>query len=308
MAALTFAETVRVQRWMPTLLAILLVLLCFTMALLSLSRPDYRRFPQAAAGLEAAFGRAGALEQEPVPLGNAVVTRAFFPEGEPVPLDAPWTGSGQLPPLDLPPIAAPAVQAGPPPELLATATSGADALVARARAAAAALAGRFTASIARGEVEIEARGRTTVLRLLERGAFAPGSARLEPAMRQQLADLGAALAPDPGLLTLRSHHTAARSSGASDWSLSAGRAAAVADALQSGSASLADRTTIVAYGATQLPADALARPARANRVEVVITQPLTPELRTALDTLRREAPQLALDLGTQLDPQTAEEP
>jgi hypothetical protein len=44
MQALTHADASPASRWMPTLLATVLVMLCFTLVLLSFSRPDYRRF------------------------------------------------------------------------------------------------------------------------------------------------------------------------------------------------------------------------------------------------------------------------
>lgn len=293
---------------MPALLATVVALLCFTVVLLSFSRPDYRRFAQVAGGLEAGFGRAGALPEEPVPLGNSVVSRSFVPEGEPVPVDSPWTGSGQLPPLDLPPVAAPAPAAGPPPQLVATVKAGVDALIAGTRAGAGTLAARLTQGIARGEIEIETRGRTVVLRLLAGGAFALNASRLEPAMRVQIEELGAALAADPASLVLRAYHSGARTAGASEWTLSAGRAAAVAEALQARNAALEARLTVVVHGATQPPADAPARPGRGSRVEIVITRPLTPELTAALDSLREDAPQAALAFEKMLDPHAMEVP
>ncbi len=309
MDALTHAAGSAAPRWMPALIATLLVMLCLAVAMLSLSTPDYRRFALVAGGIEAGFGREGELENEPVPHGKAVVARSFYPEGEPVPVDAHWSGSGELPPLELPTVAAPPVSAAvvaPAPELLATAKAGVDALVARARSEAGALAARFTAGIARGEVEIEARGRTTVLRLLESGTFGPGSSRLEPARRKDLEGLGPLLAADQAQLVLRGHHAGSKAGEASDWTLSAGRAAAVAEALQAGNASLAERITVVAHGAMRPPSGA--RTDRANRVELVITQPLTPELAAALDTLRSSAPGSVVALDAVLDPKPAEVP
>ena len=293
---------------MPALLATLVALLCFTVALLSFSRPDYRRFAQVAEGLETGFGRAGALQEEPVPLGSSVVSRAFVPEGEPVPVDAAWTGSGQLPPLDVSPVAASVRADAPPPEQVAAVKAGVDALIAGTRAGAGSLAARLTQGISRGEVEIETRGRTVVLRLLESGSFAANASRLEPAMRVQLEELGAALGVDPASLVLRAYHAGARTTDASDWSLSAGRAAAVADALQARNAALAARLTVIAYGATQPPPDARTRPGRGNRVEIVITRSLTPELAASLDSLREDAPQAALTFEKMLDPTATEAP
>ena len=303
-------------RWMPALQATLLVLVCFLVTLLSLSRPDYRRFTQVAEGLGAGFGHEASLADDPLTMGNAVVARSFVPEGEPVPVDAMWSGSGQLPPLSLPAVAAPAVPAapaapaspaGPSPEVLATAKAGVESLVVRTRAEAGTLAARFGAGISRGEIEIETRGRTTVLRLLDAGSFADGSTRLERGLRAQIEELGVLLAAQPGLLlVLRAGHAGAGKGEASDWTLSAGRAAAVAEALQSRSPALAERLTVVAYGAGRPLPDVRSRPARSNRVELAITQPLAPELRDTLAALRAAGAAAAFDHA--LDPQPTEVP
>ena len=308
MQALTHADASPASRWMPTLLATLLVMLCFTVVLLSFSRPDYRRFAQVAEGLGAGFGRAGALGAEPVPLGNAVVARSFAPAGEPVPVDSPWRGSGQLPPLVMPAVAAPAVPEAPPPALVDPVKSGVNALIAGTRAEAGRLAGRFGPGIARGEIEIEARGRSAVLRVLEKGSFAAGSPTLTPAMQSQLAELGALLAAEPGEFLLRSYHAGATPGAPSDWFLSAARAAAVAEALQAPAPAIAERLTVLAYGATRPPADARVRTGRVNRVDIVITRTLTPELRVALDALRNHTPQSAATFEALLDPQATEVP
>lgn len=292
-------------RWMPLLLAMLVAMLCFTVTMLALSRPDYRRFAEVAGGLEFGFGHEGTLAAEPVPHGNAVVAQAFFPEGEPVPVDAAWNGSGQLPPLDLPPVAA---AAGPAPGIPATVKADADALIARARVLAAALAGRFSAAIAGGEVEIEARGRRTILRLLEKGTFAPGSIQLDPARRKALEALAPLLTADGPSCVLRGHHAGAKPGEASDWALSAARAAAVAEALQAGDAALAPRLSVVAYGATRPPATPRAGARHASRVELTITQTLTPELAAALATLRISAPAPAAALDALLDSAPPEVP
>ncbi len=127
-------------------------------------------------------------------------------------------------------------------------------------------------------------------------------------MRVQIEELGAALAADPASLVLRAYHTGARTAGASEWTLSAGRAAAVAEALQARNAALEARLTVVVHGATQPPADAPARPGRGSRVEIVITRPLTPELAAALDSLLEDAPQAALAFEKMLDPHAMEVP
>ena len=201
-------------RWLPTFTVVLLAIVCMLVVMLSLSRPDYRRLALVSGELAAGFGNEDSLAGDPVPLGASVIVPDFHPDGEPSPIDKPWQGSGQLPPLELPVAAVPPAAAataaprppGPTPESRALAHTAVDALIAGARKQAGALAARFGGGISRGEVEIETRGRTVVLRLLEKGSFAPGSTILLPAMRKQLQDVASVVAAQPGPLVLRGHH------------------------------------------------------------------------------------------------------
>jgi chemotaxis protein MotB len=306
-------------RWLPTFTVLLLAIVCMLVVMLSLSRPDYRRFALVSGELAAGFGNEDSLAGDPVPLGASVIVPDFHPDGEPSPIDKPWQGSGQLPPLELPVAAVPPAATptpapqppGPTSESRALARSAVDALVAGARKQAGALAARFGGGISRGEVEIETRGRTVVLRLLEKGSFAPGSTILLPAMRKQLQDVASVVAAQPGPLVLRGHHAGAAATGPSDWTLSAGRAAAMAEVLQGKGGIDPDRLTVVAHGASRpLVARGLPRAERNTRVELVITQPVDAALRATLDMLA--ASHEELDVGVPLeqilDPPAAEVP
>ena len=306
-------------RWLPTFTVVLLAIVCMLVVMLSLSRPDYRRFALVSGELAAGFGNEDSLAGDPVPLGASVIVPDFHPDGEPSPIDKPWQGSGQLPPLELPVAAVPPAATptpapqppGPTSESRALARSAVDALVAGARKQAGALAARFGGGISRGEVEIETRGRTVVLRLLEKGSFAPGSTILLPAMRKQLQDVASVVAAQPGPLVLRGHHAGAAATGPSDWTLSAGRAAAMAEVLQGTGGIDPDRLTVVAHGASRpLVARGLPRAERNTRVELVITQPVDAALRATLDMLA--ASHEELDVGVPLeqilDPPAAEVP
>ena len=306
-------------RWLPTFTVVLLAIVCMLVVMLSLSRPDYRRFALVSGELAAGFGNEDSLAGDSVPLGASVIVPDFHPDGEPSPIDKPWQGSGQLPPLELPVAAVPPAATptpapqppGPTSESRALARSAVDALVAGARKQAGALAARFGGGISRGEVEIETRGRTVVLRLLEKGSFAPGSTILLPAMRKQLQDVASVVAAQPGPLVLRGHHAGAAATGPSDWTLSAGRAAAMAEVLQGKGGIDPDRLTVVAHGASRpLVARGLPRAERNTRVELVITQPVDAALRATLDMLA--ASHEELDVGVPLeqilDPPAAEVP
>ena len=306
-------------RWLPTFTVVLLAIVCMLVVMLSLSRPDYRRFALVSGELAAGFGNEDSLAGDPVPLGASVIVPDFHPDGEPSPIDKPWQGSGQLPPLELPVAAVPPAATptpapqppGPTSESRTLARSAVDALVAGARKQAGALAARFGGGISRGEVEIETRGRTVVLRLLEKGSFAPGSTILLPAMRKQLQEVASVVAAQPGPLVLRGHHAGAAATGPSDWTLSAGRAAAMAEVLQGEGGIDPGRLTVVAHGASRpLVARGLPRAERNTRVELVITQPVDAALRATLDMLA--ASHEELDVGVPLeqilDPPAAEVP
>ena len=306
-------------RWLPTFTVLLLAIVCMLVVMLSLSRPDYRRFALVSGELAAGFGNEDSLAGDPVPLGASVIVPDFHPDGEPSPIDKPWQGSGQLPPLELPVAAVPPAATptpapqppGPTSESRALARSAVDALVAGARKQAGALAARFGGGISRGEVEIETRGRTVVLRLLEKGSFAPGSTILLPAMRKQLQDVASVVAAQPGPLVLRGHHAGAAATGPSDWTLSAGRAAAMAEVLQGKGGIDPDRLTVVAHGASRpLVARGLPRAERNTRVELVITQPVDAALRATLDMLAASHEELDAGVALEqiLDPPAAEVP
>ncbi len=309
-------------RWLPTFAVVLLAIVCMLVVMLSLSRPDYRRFALVSGGLAAGFGNEDAFADDRVPLGASVIVPDFHPEGEPAPIDKLWQGGGQLPPLELPvavvpPAAtatatpAPELPPGPTPESRALAHAAVDALVAGARKQAGALAARFGGGISRGEVEIETRGRTVVLRLLEKGSFAPGSTTLLPAMRKQLQDVASVVAAQPGPLVLRGHHAGAAATGPSDWTLSAGRAAAMAEVLQGTGGIDPGRLTVVAHGASRpLVPPASPRAERNTRVELVITQPIDAALRATLDMLAASREKLdgGVPLEQILDPPAAEVP
>ncbi len=306
-------------RWLPTLAVVLLAIVCMLVVMLSLSRPDYRRFALVSGGLAAGFGNEDSLAGDPVPLGASVIVPDVHPEGEPSPIDKPWQGSGQLPPLELPLAVVPHVATttaapqppGPTPESRALAHAAVDALIAGARKQAGALAARFGGGISRGEVEIETRGRTVLLRLLEKGSFAPGSTTLLPSMRKQLQDVASVVAAQPGPLVLRGHHAGAAATGSSDWVLSAGRAAAIAEVLQGEGGIDPGRLTVVAHGASRpLVARGLPRAERNQRVELVITQPVDAALRETLDMLAASHEELdgGVPLEQILDPPAAEVP
>ena len=306
-------------RWLPTFTVLLLAIVCMLVVMLSLSRPDYRRFALVSGELAAGFGNEDSLAGDPVPLGASVIVPDFHPDGEPSPIDKPWQGSGQLPPLELPVAAVPPAATptpapqppGPTSESRTLARSAVDALVAGARKQAGALAARFGGGISRGEVEIETRGRTVVLRLLEKGSFAPGSTILLPAMRKQLQDVASVVAAQPGPLVLRGHHAGAAATGPSDWTLSAGRAAAMAEVLQGTGGIEPGRLTVVAHGASRpLGARGLPRAERNTRVELVITQPVDAALRATLDMLAASHEELDAGVALKqiLDPPAAEVP
>jgi len=104
-----------------------------------------------------------------------------------------------------------------------------------AAAQAEALRAMFSQDIDDGRLLIRQEGSNVVIQLLEKDSFASGSAALEPGSQQTLARVGTLLADLPGAITVSGHtdNVPIRSGGSyrSNWELSTARAASVAHEL-----------------------------------------------------------------------------
>jgi chemotaxis protein MotB len=217
------------------------------------------------------------------------------PIGEPYQPEREWPELQRPAPVVEPePKAEPATQAEPEPadaELIARYRAEVQALIAQTRDDAAALAQQSAGEIGRGEVEVEARARTIVLRIRDGAAFTAATAELQPACRQLLRRLRDTLATRGGAITVGGHTEDAPAAAThlrSAWELSAARAAAVAQELLAEGKVDPRRLTVSGHAGTRPLAanDSPAHRARNSRVEIVIEQGFDAGARERLDALK----------------------
>jgi chemotaxis protein MotB len=130
--------------------------------------------------------------------------------------------------------------------------------------------------ISAGKVEVERDGARIIVRLAEQGSFRSGSADLQPGFMQTLTAVGRTIAQGTGSVFIEGHTdnvpVAFNERFRSNWDLSAGRSAAVADYL-SGNAGVQPSRLRVSGHADTRPIDtndSAAGRARNRRIEVII--------------------------------------
>jgi len=227
---------------------------------------------------------------ENVPMGNSVITPEFAPAmARPTPISEPWPGQD-----------AGAREA--PPDLTGEIRRRVEARIRATQGDAAALAEKLAGPIARGDVEIETRGRRIVVRIRERGSFASGSADLRPEYRTLLPQFRDVLATQQGEVAVHGHTDdvpIATSRYRSNWELSSARAVSVAEQLLAGGALDPHRLSVSGFADTHplLPNDSPAGRERNRRVEIVVDQGIDEQMRGELDLLKAQDPGYYRSLG-----------
>jgi chemotaxis protein MotB len=129
--------------------------------------------------------------------------------------------------------------------------------------------------LGKGMLQIEQGPKRLIIRIEERGSFASGSADLNPAFAEMVAQVGQSLAQIPGEIAVEGHTDEIPISTArfrSNWDLSAGRAAAVANALLARQQVQAERLRVQGHADTRprVANDSVANRALNRRVEIVV--------------------------------------
>jgi chemotaxis protein MotB len=280
-----------IPRWMPTFADVMTLLMCFFVLLLSFAEMDVRRYRQIAGAMADAFGVQRVEEAEGAPMGTGIFVRDFAPApAQPTPISEPWQPRNGPEPLPRPPETVPAPRDV---ELTEQMKANVQALIGRTREDADVLAAQLAPAIGRGEVEVETRGRTIVLRIREKGSFNSGSAELQPAYDALLRQVRDTLAKQGGAVTVRGHTDdvpIATARYRSNWELSAARAVSVADVLLSGGVLDPRRVSVSGHADTRplVPNDSPEHRARNRRVEIVVDQGIDRATREQLDALKAE--------------------
>jgi len=284
---------IAIPKWMPTFADMMTLLMCFFVMLLGFAEMDIRRYEQLAGSMAQAFGVQRRVAADSVPTGTGGIAQEFSPGvPRPTPISELYQQSDALP--ELTPDAA-ADDATPELELTEQMKRNVEAQIRATQAAAAALAEKLTAEIARGEVEIETRGRRIVVRIRERGSFASGSAELRPEYQALMRQFRDVLAAQEGAVAVQGHTDdvpIATARFRSNWELSSARAVSVAEPLLEGNVLDPRRLSVTGFADTRplVANDSADGRARNRRVEIVIDQGIDRQLREQLDALKSVDP------------------
>lgn len=290
-----------IPKWLPTFADMMTLLMCFFVLLLTFAEMDIKRYQQIAGSMSAAFGVQRVVTADQIPMGTSVIAQEFSPgRPQPTPISEIYQQRTELPPLDAE--AAENAESAPAVDLTEQMKENIQVLIRQTEDAAAALAGQLQAEISKGEVEIETRGRTIVLRIRERGSFGSGSADLVPQYRTLMRQMRDLLATQPGAIRIQGHTDdvpIATSRFRSNWELSTARAVSVAEELLADGVLDPHRFTVSGYADTRAlaPNDSDANRARNRRVEIVINQGVDQKVREQLDALKIEDPAYYESLG-----------
>ncbi len=286
--------------WVMTFADLMSLLMCFFVLLLSFSEMDVLKFKRLAGSMRQAFGVQAEFRADDIPKGTSIIAQEFSPgKPEPTPLNEIWqkTTDESRSSLDV------ACQD------LGSSNSGesGDAqkmvvvdkvrdLVGETEEDAIDLATALSKEIAAGVLEVETAGRKIIVRVKEHGSFESGRADLSPEFRPVLRIIQDVLRKTDGRIMVEGHTDDVPISTArfrSNWDLSSARAVSVAHGLFGDGALAESRFTITGHADTKplVSNENAAGRARNRRVEIVIHQGLSDDVKQELEVLRAENPE-----------------
>lgn len=291
-------------QWMGTFADLMSLLMCFFVLLLSFSEMDAMKFKRLAGSMAQAFGVQAKLKVLEPPKGTSIIAQEFSPgRPDPTPINEIYQHTDDLTELSLEVKDAQQydIEAGeenlqqgvPEPKEV---VEKIEEMIRQTQEDAKDLAKSLQEQIAKGEVEVETRGREIVVRIKEKGSFASGSAELSNSYLPILEEVRDVLATKQGEILIQGHTDNVPINTPrfrSNWELSTSRAVSVAHALFSGNVLDPHRVRVSGFADTQ-PIDtnetAEGR-ARNRRVEIVIQQGIGGEgMKRGLQRLKRENP------------------
>lgn len=254
-----------IPAWVVTFADLMSLLMCFFVLLLSFSEIDAAKFKQIAGELSKAFGVQRDVPALEIPMGTSPVFDRFSPgRPEPTPLDEiRQTTTEQKPEL-----ATNTSQAA----IEAQVDTMSRALVEQDKAR---LARVLASEIASGRIELLQDDKRIVIRVAEQGSFGSGSARLTREFEEVLIRLADVFRDIPGRISVEGHTDSLPVKGgtfASNWDLSAARAATVANAMLAVAGIDQTRVVVKGYAATHpiTRNDTAEERARNRRVEIIV--------------------------------------
>lgn len=251
--------------WVMTFADLMSLLMCFFVLLLSFAEMDAMKFKQIAQSMEKAFGVQRDVPALDPPMGTSPIFDKFSPG---IPQPTVLESVKQETSLDDP--------------KLRTFTSDQTSQE-KAREAAEhqvnktfeQLQSELAQELAQGMLQIEKGPKRLIIRIEERGSFASGSSDLNPVFVDMVQRIGETLSRIPGEISVEGHTDEIPISTVrfrSNWDLSAGRSAAVANALLAKGMVPPQRLRVQGYAETRprVDNDSTANRALNRRVEVVV--------------------------------------
>ena len=287
--------------WVMTFADLMSLLMCFFVLLLSFSEMDVMKFKRLAGSMKNAFGVQQKFRTTDVPKGTSVIAQEFSPgTPRPTPLNEIWqkTTDESRSSLDVACQDQGSSNTGESGDAMSmVVVDKIKDLVGETEQDAIDLATALQKEIAAGVIEVETAGRRITVRIKEHGTFRSGSdelsAEIKPVLkiiREQLRDIEGRIiveghTDDDPINTPRFR---------SNWALSSARAVSVAHGLFVDPELDQARFTITGFAETKPLVSNVntAGKARNRRVEVVVNQGLSAEVKGELEVLKNEFPGL----------------
>lgn len=285
--------------WVMTFADLMSLLMCFFVLLLSFSEMDVLKFKRLAGSMAQAFGVQQKFRADDPPKGTSIIAQEFSPgTPRPTPLNEIWqkTTDESRSSLDV------ACQdmgssntgeSGNAQQMVVV--NKIQDLVGETEADAIELATALSKEIAAGVLEIETFGRNIVLRIKEHGSFKSGSADLAASFQPVLKIIRQRLRDMDGDIIVEGHTDSDPIRTArfrSNWELSSSRAVSVAHGLFEDPYVDEARFSVAGFADTRPLVSNVnaAGKERNRRVEVIVHQGLTTEIKRDLEILKEEFP------------------
>lgn len=250
-----------IPAWVMTFADLMSLLMCFFVLLLSFSEMDVQKFKQIAGSMKIAFGVQREVRAHEIPKGTSIIAKEFSP-AKPQPtiinqVRQKTTNENK--------------------KKLESSKEGDKKGVAETEADAREIVKLLEKEIKAGTVEVETQGRKIIIRILEKGSFPSGTAKLNIDFLPVLGKIKSALTTVKGQIHVSGHtddrpiYTARFRS---NWELSAARAVSVAHTLMEEEKVKADRFLITGFAEhrPRVANDTEVNRGKNRRVEITVHQ------------------------------------
>lgn len=281
--------------WLATFADLMSLLMCFFVLLLSFSEMDALKFKRLAGSMREAFGVQNQINVNDIPKGTSIIAQEFSPgKPDPSPLQVVMQHTTDPDQSTLEVLCEAEVSKAvdrqcsdsqsEAKEINEAVAKKLKELVEKTESNAMDIAAKLENEVRSNMVEIETRGRKIVIRVQEKGSFSSGSAKLQTEFFPVLDKLIELLADIEGNITVEGHTDnipISTDQFPSNWDLSVARALEVSHGLFGDGTLDQARFTVTGLSDTKplVPNDTPEGRARNRRVEIILQEPVDPELK-----------------------------